>query len=76
MHGVCPKGYAFSPRNQMCETNIEVDCRSCSPFGICDLIFPLVLVNQSFESFQVFNIYPILIIVRCTIVVLMVFEQV
>ncbi|XP_037041236.1 peritrophin-48-like [Bradysia coprophila] len=33
-HGVCPKGYAFGSRSQMCETNIEVDCRSCSPFGI------------------------------------------
>lgn len=33
-HGVCPKGYAFSPRTQLCDSNIEVDCRACSPFGI------------------------------------------
>ncbi|KAG4065351.1 hypothetical protein HA402_012296 [Bradysia odoriphaga] len=33
-HGVCPKGYSFGSRSQMCETNIEVDCRLCSPFGI------------------------------------------
>lgn len=47
MHGVCPRGYAFSPRNQMCETNINVDCRLCSPFGICNFkYFQLVSLNK------------------------------
>ncbi|KAJ6635120.1 Peritrophin-44 [Pseudolycoriella hygida] len=39
-HGTCPKGYAFNPTNQVCETNFEVDCRSCSPFGIQHIANP------------------------------------
>lgn len=40
MHGMCPKGFSFSPLSQTCNHNIDVDCQSCSPHGIQNIAYP------------------------------------
>lgn len=39
-HGVCPRGFSFNPLSQTCSHNIDVDCHSCSSYGIQNIPHP------------------------------------